>query len=850
MNIRTFTVQPSLTTRLKPLMTIAKNIYWCWNPEAVRLFQRIDMDLWETTYHSPIKLLGELSQERLDELLHDDSFLSHMDNVSIQLEDYLSTHLWFDKKHPDEKNLNLCYFSMEFGLTESVPIYSGGLGLLAGDHLKAASDLGLPLIGIGLLYREGYFRQYLNAEGWQQETYPENDFATLPVDLVRDENDSPLKVTVDFPGRTVHIQIWRLHVGRVTLHLLDTNVEENSHNDRGITGQLYGGDTEMRVQQEIVLGIGGLRALLKLGITPNICHMNEGHSAFLALERIRYFMENKGLNFPEAAEITTASNVFTTHTPVPAGNDSFSPDLMNTYFKDYFPALGLAREQFMGLGRQNPFDKNEPFCMTVLALRLAAFSNGVSKLHGEVSRRMWKQMWPGLQEDEFPIGHITNGVHTTGWVSHEMSDLYTRYLGPRWKTFSHRQKVWDRVDNIPDSELWRTHERRRERLVAFARKRIFQQMERRGALPSDIAKAAEVLDPEALTLGFARRFATYKRGDMLLSDPDRLDKILNNPDMPVQIIFAGKAHPRDDHGKELIKKVVQMARQPRFRNRIAFVEDFDINVAHYMVQGVDVWVNNPRRPLEASGTSGMKVSANGGLNLSILDGWWVEGYNGENGWAIGNGEEYEDHAYGDSIEARALYDLLEKEVVPTFYKRGQDSLPRGWIGMMKNNLKSICPVFSTNRMVIDYLEKFYLPGAKMRIDMMANDFAHARKLAEWKLSIRKRWSHLAIESVKTEDLAHLKTSDALPIRVFAQLGEIDPSELRVEVYYGRLNSMGQIRQGKPYPLEVAESLGDGRYLFAGEVTLERAGRCGFGIRILPYHEMMIQRFEPGLILWG
>jgi starch phosphorylase len=850
MNIRTFTVLPTLPKRLSPLMRIARNIHWTWNHEAVKLFQRLDLDLWETCNHSPIQMLGEMSQEKFEELLQDESFLAHMDNVAIELDDYMQTGLWFDRYHSDEKDLNLCYFSMEFGFHESLPVYSGGLGILAGDHLKSASDLGVPLIGIGLLYRKGYFRQYLNAEGWQQERFPDNDVAQMPIELVKEEGGKPLVFSIDYPGRQVFVQIWKLNVGRVRLFLLDTNLEQNSREDRGITETLYGGDLEMRMQQEILLGIGGIKAILAMNIYPNVCHMNEGHSAFLALERIRYFMLENDLSFAEAAEIISASNVFTTHTPVPAGNDMFPTDLVDHYFRPFYADLKLNREQFMGLGRQNPFDKNEPFCMTVLALRLAAHANGVSRLHGKVSRSMWSRIWPGLQVDELPIGYITNGVHATGWVSHEMSDLFNRYLGPRWRTNSQEERAWERIDSIPDSELWRTHERRRERLVAFARARLETQLKARGVLLSEIARARDVLDPEALTLGFARRFAAYKRGDLLFTDPDRMERILNNKEHPVQIIYAGKAHPKDNLGKEIIKKIVQFAREPRFRDRVVFIEDYDINVAHAMVQGVDVWINNPRRPLEASGTSGMKVAMNGGINVSVLDGWWDEAYDGRNGWAIGAGEEYDDHAYQDIIEARTLYNILEKEVIPTFYQRGSDGVPRNWLDMMKHSLKTCAPVFNTNRQVLDYLEKYYLPGSKARIKLMKDNFRAARELAAWKNSIRRRWGQMSIEQIETDDNSDPHAGDNLPVRVFTRLGEVDPKEIKVEVYYGQLDTMGEIRTGQTLSLEMTEALGDGRYMFSGAIPLSRAGRFGFDVRLLPYHPDMIQRFEPGLIYWA
>ncbi len=850
MNIRTFTVRPSLPDRLSPLMTIARNLFFSWNHSAVQLFQRIDLDLWESSYHNPVRVLSETNQERFTELLNDISFLAHMDDVALELEDYMSTTTWFSEKYTEHKNARICYFSMEFGLHESLPVYSGGLGLLAGDHLKSASDLGIPLTGVGLLYHKGYFRQYLNAEGWQQETYPELDFVNLPIDLMKDDQGQPLVFTLHYPGRDVAVQFWRVQVGRVSLYLLDTNFDQNSPEDRQITAKLYGGDNEMRVKQEVLLGIGGIRALKLLEIEPTVCHMNEGHSAFLSLERISNYITEKHLSFAEASEIVSASNVFTTHTPVAAGNDIFQPDLVERYLKPYYERLGLNREQFLGLGRQNPFDRDEPFCMTVLALRLASFSNGVSALHGVVSREMWKKIWPGLQLGEIPIDHITNGVHTPGWISAEMAQLFNRYLGPRWRYNAEDPRSWTNIDRIPDAELWRTRERRRERLVAFARSRLISQLKNRGALRADIERAGEVLDPEALTIGFARRFATYKRGALLFSDPERLERILNDKGRPVQIIFAGKAHPKDNLGKEVIKRIIQMAREPRFRSRIVFLEDYDINVAHYLVQGVDVWINTPRRPLEASGTSGMKVSVNGGLNASILDGWWDEAFTGDNGWAIGSGEEYVDLDYQDDVESRALYDILEGEIVPLFYHRGTDGIPRGWTAQVKRAYTSICGFFSTNRMVAEYFEKFYSKGSLAGKKLQEENCGKARELAAWKQHIRKQWHEVRIESVDADIAAEPKVGSVLPVRVKVHLGSVSPEDVRVEVFHGRVNVKGELTEGQALSLSLSDSLKNGSCHFGGQLPLEASGRHGYGIRVLPHHPLMTSEFEPGLIVWS
>ena len=852
MRVHTYTIRPALPKRLLPLLTIAQNVCWTWMPEAIALFKRIDLDLWNATTHSPSRMLSEISQARLVELERDESFLSHMEEVALALEDYLQRPTWFSQNKRDklQKNMTIAYFSAEYGLHESLPVYSGGLGILSGDHLKSASDLGLPFVAVGLLYRQGYFTQYLNADGWQQEAYPDNDFADLPIALVKEANGAPIRISLEMPQRPLLAQVWLLTVGRVKLYLLDTDLPENSPEDRLITAQLYGGDELMRIKQEILLGIGGLRALRAIGITPSVYHMNEGHSAFLAIERLRHLVQEHKLSLAQATEVVTASNVFTTHTPVPAGNDAFTPDLTDHYLKPYYQACGFSREQFLGLGRQNPFDHHEAFCMTVLALRLSAHRNGVSKLHGQVSRHMWEKIWPGLPAGEIPIDHITNGVHTTFWAGPDMTLLFNRYLDPRWKTNPEDGRIWEGVERIPDTELWRGHVRRRERLVAFSRERVSEQMSARGALPSEIEKAREILDPEALTLGFARRFATYKRGAMLFTDPERLSKILNNPQRPVQIIFAGKAHPRDNLGKDVIKQIVHMAREPEFRNRVLFLENYDINVAAHLVSGVDVWINNPRRPLEASGTSGMKAAVNGAINLSVLDGWWVEAYNGENGWAIGQGEEYSDLAYQDKVESLALYDILEKELIPLFYQRGKDGIPRGWTALMKRSLKTIPRVYNTNRMVIEYLENFYIQASETRWSLIEGDYAKARELAQFKSDLRHRWSQVKIENVEFKHEGEPKVGELLPLEVRLNIPGFDPKEVAVEVYQGRLNAAGEIMDGRPLPLRNVRELGDGRFLFFDEVPLAHAGRRGFAVRVLPRHPLLYQRFEPGLIVWG
>jgi starch phosphorylase len=840
-----------LPKQLEPLQQLAYNLWWCWNHEAVALFRRIDDDLFTAVENSPVKLLGQVDQSRLEQLAKDDGFVAHMDRVVHAFKAYMGAPTWFQETYGQETDCRVAYFSAEFGIHESLPVYSGGLGVLAGDHLKSASDLGIPLVGVGLMYREGYFRQYLNVDGWQQERYPENDFFNLPlIPEMRGENQ-PLLVGIPFPQREVQVRVWRIQVGRIPLYLLDANIPQNHPDDRVITARLYGGDHEMRIRQEIVLGIGGVRALRALGKPPTVCHMNEGHAAFCGLERIRQMMEEHRLDFSTALEAVKAGSCFTTHTPVPAGNDVFAPQLVEQYLGSYIQQFRIGRDEFLGLGRQNPREQAEPFGMTVLAIRLSNVTNGVSKLHGSVSRRMWKAIWPDVPEAELPITSITNGVHVRSWVSPDMIQLYDRYLGVQWEGRPTDHSIWKRTDHIPDAELWRTHERRRERLVAFARARLRRQLINRGAPPSEINRAEEVLDPEALTIGFARRFATYKRGTLLFRNLERLIAIVNNKDRPVQIIFAGKAHPRDHGGKELIAEILHVARRPELRRRIVFLEDYDMNVARYLVQGVDVWLNNPRRPQEASGTSGMKVCCNGGLNLSILDGWWVEGYAQNNGWAIGHGEEYTDLTYQDDVESRAIYDLLEQEIVPAFYNRSSDGLPRGWLRMMKQSISTICPFFNTNRMVQEYVEKCYWPSSQRLAQLAADNLKRAAHLAQWRKGLHRGWGQVRVEGVEAEgaDPRHVGTELRVKARVY--LGGLAPDDVEVQLFHGVVDSLGEI----PSPRTVAMSHNgtpqDGRtWLYHGVIPCRSSGQHGFAVRVLPKNADLANPFEPGLVCWG
>jgi len=845
-----FTVVPSLPKQLSGLREIAYNLWWTWDHEAIELFKRMDPDQWRATRHNPVKMLGVLQQSRLEELLADDGFLAHLQRVEERLREYMDGKTWYEKAKGGASSLRVAYFSMEFGLHESIPIYSGGLGVLSGDHLKSASDLGIPLVGVGLLYRQGYFRQYLNSEGWQQEIYADNDFYNMPLHLERDAAGSPLTIEMEVEDRTVFINVWRVQVGRVPLYLLDTNLEANRRDDRQITAQLYGGNQEMRIRQEIVLGIGGIRALGMLGIEADVCHINEGHSAFLALERIRIRMKENGLSFAEARELVTAGTVFTTHTPVEAGIDHFSPELVETYLGRLYRALGLSRDEFFGLGRQHPDNPHETFCMAVLALRLSGHCNGVSRLHGETSRKMWKNLWPGLPEEQIPVTSIVNGVHTKTWLSSEMAVLLIRYLGTHWLDDTSDYTIWRKIHLIPDAELWRTHERCRSGLVAYARKRLKDHLRHVGATAKEIAAADEVLDPEVLTIGFARRFATYKRGTLLLRDPERLARILTNPSRPVQIIFAGKAHPADFEGKELIRQIWQISMDERFRNRIVFLEDYDLGVARRMVQGVDLWLNTPRRPLEASGTSGMKAAFNGGLNMSVLEGWWPEGYRGDNGWAVGKGEVYGDLDYQDEVEGRAIYDLLEKEVIPLFYDRGADGIPRGWMTYMKSSMETLCPVFCTERMVQEYTERFYLPSFEQWQLLNGEKQSLARNLASWKGKMSRLWSQIRVEGIEADTAEEIAVGTRIRVQARIGVGDIPLEELSVDAYFGVLDPRDEIAGGELAPLLPVEQLGTDLYRFSGELVCRVCGRQGFAVRIMPKHAQIGPVYESELILWA
>jgi starch phosphorylase len=846
--IQKFTVRPNIPKALMPILDITYNLWWTWTPEAIYLLRWIDNDLWETNKHNPVAMLGQVSAERFAELEKDDAFLRHVHSVAEDLKVYLEHPTWFDKKYKDKFKGTIAYFSFEFGLHESLSLYSGGLGVLSGDHLKSASELGIPLVGVGLIYRFGYFKQYLNIDGWQQEKFVENDFENMPMSLVRDDEGLPLTIAIELPNRVVYAQLWKIQVGRVSLYLLDADLEVNDPRDRELTYKLYGGDLNTRIQQEILLGIGGMRALEALGIEPEVCHMNEGHAAFMVFEKTRMLMDKYDLSFEEARDLVSAGSLFTTHTPVPAGIDLFPPEMISTYFGNYSRLFGLSMDQLISYGRQNESNSNEYFSMPILAFNFSDRSNAVSELHGKVSRNMWRSLWPELPDKLVPLRHITNGIHTATWLSDEMGRLYDRYLGPQMLDNPLDFSLWDKVGNIPDIELWRGKERLRERLVSYARAKVTEQLKRRGAVRQKNVSAEEILDPRALTIGFARRFATYKRATLIFKDSDRLARLLNDRDRPVQIIFAGKSHPKDNSGKEFIRSIVHMASDEEFRRRVVFLEDYNMDIARHLVQGVDVWLNTPRRPLEASGTSGMKVCPNGGINVSVLDGWWVEGYNGSNGWAIG-GEVYNDSDFQDEIEALALYEILENEVIPTFYDRGVDGIPREWIKLMKNSMKTISPCFNTNRMVSEYFIDTYLPAYLQYSGLVENSTRPAHELEKWKSLIRKYWHEVDIESVYVDQNQELYVGMDLEVTAKIRLGNIEPEDVRVALFHGSIDVSDDIFDGVRVWMKPAEKHSNGFYTYKGEIPLDSSGQKGFALCVYPDTKKLSRRFEKAYIKW-
>ncbi len=852
--IQTFHVSPKLPKTLEPLREIVYNLWWSWEPKARKLFRDIDTALWDRTNHSPLRMLQQSTQARLEEIGADDDFLREMIAVHGQFRDYMAR-----KKKTYGSGFKgaaagglIAYFSAEFGFHESVPNYSGGLGILAGDHCKSASDLDLNFVAVSLLYRHGYFKQQINRDGVQEAVQLNQNFFHLPVVEAEDKEGKPLRIGVEMLGRTVWARVWRLAVGRINLYLLDTDLLENSEEDRGITEQLYGGDTEMRIRQEIVLGIGGARALAALGLQPAVFHMNEGHAAFLGLERVRDLVKAKNLSFRAAWQVVAASSVFTTHTPVPAGNDAFSSALMKRYFGGYTAEVGIPFEELMSFG-QAPSLKTDDFSMTILALRSSRHSNGVSALHGDVSKGLWEHVWAGVPRHEVPITSITNGIHTKTWAAPEFMDLYAEHLGADWEDFLTDKDFWRRVMDIPDDVIWETHQMLKKRLIEFARERVRDQRERLGETPAQLREVNGLLNPEVLTIGFARRFATYKRGNLLFKNPERLLAMLRDTDRPVQFIFAGKSHPKDEPGKKVIQEVYQFTRNPEFGGRVVFLEDYDAHVGRRMYQGVDLWLNNPLRPLEASGTSGMKLPPSGGLNLSVLDGWWCEGYNGKNGWAIGPEIKEGPTAFQNEVDIDSLFHVLETQIIPLYYAKPDGKLPLAWIQLMRESIRSVTPVYNTHRMVKEYHERMYAPSAAAHAKLAAQNGKPATQLADWKNWMRSKWAPINIYDVALQhhDQQRIHVGDPLEIMAKVFLGEVGPEHVRVQVYYGesRENEICApqildltLDQDQPNAL-------NGNYLYRGHIPSAESGAFGYSVRVIPTHPNMIQAHELRLITW-
>ncbi len=848
MSMQTFQVFPTIPEPLSFLETLVRNLWWSWKPDAKDLFRRIDPRLWAESGRNPLVFLTRLSQERLERLAVDDSYLAHLKRVESHFAERVLSAV--DRSSgPYSDGETVAYFSMEFGIHESLPLFAGGLGVLAGDHLKASSNMGLPLTGIGLLYREGYFRQFLDTDGWQQEEYPQTDLYQLPVERARDQEGNDLRVTVTGPDGPIHADVWKLVVGRIPLYLLDANILQNGPAVRDITARLYSGETRIRLSQEVLLGIGGMQALAKLGILPKAVHMNEGHSAFSSIERVAQTIERYGVDLKTALEIVPRSTIFTTHTPVAAGHDEFPADLVKPVLKVFAPRLGTTVEEILSWGQPTGTAADGPMSMFVLGLRMAGHCNGVSELHGYVARNMWSHVWPKRAVEEVPISHVTNGIHVSTFISDEFARLFDRYLGPEWYMSSRKPENIRRLEDIYEEDLWRAHEMNRSRLIRFCREQMARQYARRNAPRAAIEEAESVLDPEVLTIAFARRFATYKRAYLLLQDQDRLEALLTNKNFPVQFIFAGKAHPRDNEGKELIQRIVRFARQADIRHRFIFIENYDMAMARYLVQGADVWLNTPRRPFEACGTSGMKAAVNGVLNLSILDGWWCEGYTEEVGWAIGRGEEYPDTAYQDAVEGQALYNILENGVIPTFYERKNGDAPNRWIRMMKASMKMAMRDFCSLRMVADYQNRFYLPAGRRFDELLADDAGEARQIANQIKRFRSYWSQVQIEPPVREMRGSYRVGDQLRISTRVKLGELKPEEVVVELYYGLLKSVDSIREGKTETMSMSEDLGGGSYEYSCSITCISAGRYGFTARVTPQGDRRV-RTTPLMVTWA
>ncbi|MEU4577147.1 alpha-glucan family phosphorylase [Nonomuraea sp. ATR24] len=842
--IRRFTVRTVLPAELAALGELVHNLRWSWHPETMDLFAEVDAALWEQVGHDPVALLGAVGHERLAELAADRRFQRRLADAADDLREYMTAPRWYQTL-PDAARA-IAYFSPEYGIAAALPQYSGGLGILAGDHLKAASDLGVPILAVGLLYRHGYFTQSLSPEGWQLEHYPSLDAGGLPLSQLKEADGTPVKVRVGLPaGRVLHAQVWVAQVGRVPLLLLDSDVAENDSAARDITDRLYGGGTDHRLMQELLLGVGGVRAIRAYcRITghpdPEVFHTNEGHAGFLGVERIRELTEAR-LSFDEALEAVRAGTVFTTHTPVPAGIDRFPVDMIARHFggDNAWPTVPV--ERILALGAEADPSR---FNMAVMGMRLAQRVNGVSELHGEVSREMFKNLWPGFDVDEVPIGSITNGVHAPTWVGREFMELAGREL----PSLLERARGWEGVQKISDAEIWHIRGTLRRRLVEGARERLRASWRDRGASPAELGWIDDVLDPDVLTIGFARRVPSYKRLTLMLRDAERLTELLLHPDKPVQIVIAGKAHPADEGGKKLIQQIVKFADRPEVRHRIVFLPDYDMALGQLLTQGCDVWLNNPLRPLEASGTSGMKSALNGGLNLSIRDGWWDEWYDGTNGWAIPTADGVSDPDRRDELEAAALYDLIEHEVSDRFYDRAGDGLPRRWMEMVKHTLTSLGPKVLAGRMLRDYVVDLYTPAARAARELSADHYAPAKAFAAWRLKVTKGWPGVRVEHVEASGVGDTpEVGASLELRATVALGDLEPGDVRVEAAYGRVGPHDELLHPAYLALSADGVDDDGRAHYTGVVPLDRTGAFGYTVRVVPHHPLVAASAELGLV---
>jgi starch phosphorylase len=847
--LRSFTVRARLPEALGPLQELAFNLRWSWDHRTRDLFRWVDPQIWELTFHDPVRLLSLVGRQRLDQLAADPAFMGFLGEMHDDLRRYLGAPRWFQTR-PVSPLRGVAYFSPEFGIAEALPQYSGGLGVLAGDHLKAASSLGIPLTGVGLMYRLGYFRQYLDSEGWQEERYPVLDPHSMALELVEG-----VRVPVDLAGAMLEAQVWRARVGRVELYLLDADVDTNDDELRAVTDRLYGGGGEHRIRQEILLGIGGVRALEAAGVEAQVFHTNEGHAGFLGLERIRKLITTEGLRWDEAIEAARSSTLFTTHTPVPAGIDRFPRELMERYFSRWADECGVSIDTLMSLGHFPGENSDLPFNMAVMGLRLAAKSNGVARLHGRTSREMFQALWPLVPAEETPIGSITNGVHGRTWVSSQMDDLFSKYVSPAWDEAGADE--WAGIDDARDDELWRAREQGRDALVSFVRERLRKSLRERGVSVSDAAWTDEILDPRFLIVGFARRFAAYKRATLLLSQPDRLRALLLDEQRPLQLVFAGKAHPADDLGKEMIAQIVRFSRDPSVRHRITFIEDYDISVARIMYQGSDVWLNTPRRPMEASGTSGEKAALNGALNCSILDGWWDEMFDGNNGWAISSAESIADVDHRDEVEANSLFELLERQIVPLFYDRGAGRFPRGWVTRVKASLRSLAPKVMASRMVRDYLNEMYEPIAAQSDALAEDHHSRSRELAAWKKRVTAAWPEVKVEVDPEPEVGLCFLGAEREVSAEVYLGSLTPDDVAVELLHGPVAAGDEITETEVVRMERADAgsaseagAGAGPVSYRGQFSCDRAGRHGYAVRVVPAHPDLVVPVEMGCVAWA